>query len=381
MAGDSRPILAPDAKPVSESRGAGPASQVYTWEPSNAAIAARYGVRPEDVLRFDTNTSPLPPPFAAEALAGPFEPPLNEYPDSSYEELTAAAAAYTGVQPHELIVGAGADEILDLVAKAYLAAGSSAIVPIPTYAMYGVLTAQRAARIVALPRLDADSGFALDVPAIVARLPEIAVLWLCSPNNPTGTVEPAANLEHILDAAGALATPPLVVVDEAYFEYSNETLIPWRARYPNLLAVRTVSKAFALAGARVGFAVGDRSVIERLERVRPPGSISTVSAHLAARALESPAHALENVRVLSAERDWLAGQLASTGWHSTPSVTNFLLVRIGGHDAAERAADALLHAGIVPRTFGPANPLRGHLRLTVRTRAENDRLLQVVRSL
>ena len=133
---------------------------MYTWEPSNAAIAARYGLRPEDVLRFDTNTSPLPPPFLAEALAEPFEPPLNEYPDSSYEELTAAAAAYAGVAPHEIVVGAGADEILDLVAKAYLAAGSAAIVPIPTYPMYGVLTSQRAARIVSVPRLGAQDGFA-----------------------------------------------------------------------------------------------------------------------------------------------------------------------------------------------------------------------------
>src|SRR5262245_66331405 len=83
------------------------ASQVYTWEPSNAAIAARYGLRPEDILRFDTNTSPLPPPFVGEALAEAFEPTLNEYPDSSYEELTAAAAVYTGVAPDQVIVGAG----------------------------------------------------------------------------------------------------------------------------------------------------------------------------------------------------------------------------------------------------------------------------------
>jgi len=354
---------------------------VYTWEPSNASIAARYGLRPEDVLRFDTNTSPLPPPFVAEALAAPFEPPLNEYPDSSYEELTAAAAAYTDVVPQEVIVGAGADEILDLVAKAYLAAGSSALLPIPTYAMYGVLTAQRSARIVAVPRLGTDAAFALDVPEVIARLPQVAVVWLCSPNNPTGAAEPAQNLNVILDAAAGLPSAPLIVVDEAYFEYSGTTVIPWRERYANLLAVRTVSKAFALAGARVGFAVGDRSVIERLERVRPPGSISTLSAHLAARALSAPAYALENVRALSAERDWLAGQLSALGWLSAPSITNFLLVRVGDHDAAERAAEVLLHAGIVPRTFGPANPLRGYLRLTVRSRAENDRLLAAVAAL
>ena len=127
-----------------------PTSQVYTWEPSNAAIAARYGLQPEQILRFDLNTSPWQPPFLAEALKGPFEPPVNEYPDSWYADLTAAAAVYVGAEPHEIIVGAGADEVIDLVAKAYLPAGSSALVPIPTYSMYGVFTGHRAARIVGI---------------------------------------------------------------------------------------------------------------------------------------------------------------------------------------------------------------------------------------
>ena len=356
-------------------------SQVYTWEPSDAAIAARYGLRSSDILRFDTNTSPMPPPFVAEVLAGPFNPTLNEYPDSSYEELTAAAAAYAGVEPREVIVGAGADEILDLVAKAFLPAGSGALVPIPTYPMYGVLTTQRAARIIPIPRLAAGAHFAIDLVALTARLGEAAVVWLCSPNNPTGAVESADTIRAVLDAAASLPQSPLVVVDEAYFEYGGESVVAWRSRYPTLVAVRTVSKAFALAGARVGFAVGDRSVIERLERVRPPGSISTMSAQLSARALREPAYALENVRALSAERDWLADQLGALGWHAHNSVTNFLLVRIGDNAAAQRASESLLGAGIVPRTFGPANPLRGHLRLTVRTREQNERLLEVLRTI
>jgi histidinol-phosphate aminotransferase len=358
-----------------------PAPQVYTWEPSNAAIAARYGLRPEDILRFDTNTSPVPPAFLADALAGPFDPPLNEYPDSSYADLTAAAAAHAGVEPPEIIVGAGADEVLDLVAKACLPAASAALVPIPTYPMYGVLTSQRAARIVAVPRLGPAQLFALDVPAVIARLPEVAVVWLCSPNNPTGAEDTAADIEAVVRAASEAPNQPLVVVDEAYFEFSGVTVIPWLAGYSNLLVVRTVSKAFALAGVRVGYGVGSRSVIERLERVRPPGSISTVSAHIATIALRSPGYATANAAALSAERAWLAGELATLGWASAPSVCNFLLVSIGDHEAAERAADGLLHAGIVPRTFGPANPLRGHLRLTVRTRPENERLLGVVAKL
>jgi histidinol-phosphate aminotransferase len=362
-------------------RPASAVSQVYTWEPSNAAIAARYGLRPEEILRFDTNTSPSPPAFVAEALHGPFEPPVNEYPDSSYFDLTQAAASYVGAQPEEIVVGAGADEIIDLIAKAYLPAGSAALVPIPTYPMYGVLTSQRAARIVSVPRLGGDENFALDVPATIAKLSDVRVVWLCSPNNPTGSEEPEHNIRAVVDAASGLADPPLVVVDEAYHEFVRSSVLDWSGRPGSLLAVRTVSKAFALAGVRVGFAVGSRPVIERLERVRPPGSISTISAHIATQALRDPDYATANARALAAEREWLWDRLKQLGWLAWPSATNFLLVRIGDHDAAEHAAEGLFRAGIVPRTFGPANPLRGHLRLTVRSRPENERLLGTVASL
>ncbi len=145
-----------------------------------------------------------------------------------------------------------------------------------------------------------------------------------------------------------------------------------------MVVVRTVSKAFALPGIRVGYAIAARPTIERLERVRPPGSISTISAALAAAALREPQLARENVARLSAEREWLSARLAEAGWQPYPSVTNFLLVRIGDQAAAEAASERLLRGGIVPRTFGAANPLRGHLRLTVRSRSENERLLEVI---
>jgi histidinol-phosphate aminotransferase len=205
------------------------------------------------------------------------------------------------------------------------------------------------------------------------------VIWLCAPNNPTGAPEPLSVIEQVLDAAAAVGpTGPVVVVDEAYAEFSSETSLSLLDRYPGLIVVRTVSKAFALAGMRVGYAVAQRPTIARLERMRPPGSVSTVSATVAAAALRDPARARRNAAELGRERDWLAGQLASTGLPAYPSITNFLLVRVGAVAVAEELTEVLLRAGIVTRTFGPANPLRGHLRFTVRTRHENERLLGVV---
>ena len=356
-----------------------PASLVYTWEPSDAVIARRYGLRPDQILRFDTNTSPLPPNEVIDArLAEPFDPTLNEYPDSSYEELTTAIAGYNGVAPERILVGAGADEVLDCAAKAFLPAGGAAILPAPTYGMYAVLTGQRAARVLTVPRLGAAHGYGLDVPGILAALPDAQLVWLCAPNNPTGTLDDEASICQVLDAAAGLPKPPIVVVDEAYFEFVDRTLIPLTEAYPHLVVVRTMSKAFALAGVRVGYAIAARPTIERLERVRPPGSISTISAALATAALARPELARANVDSIAAERTWLTERLRDAGYQVEDSVANFVLVLAGPLVSAETVAERLQRAGIVPRTFGPDHPLAGYLRLTVRSRAENTRLLEVL---
>ncbi len=372
-------MAAPVSNPASDRPSPAPVSQVYTWEPSNTVLAARYGLRPSDILRFDLNTSPLAAPDLAAALAGPFDPPINEYPDSMYANLAEAAAAYVGVDTSLILVGAGADEVLDIIAKTFLPPGGRAVVPIPTYSMYGVLSTQRSATLDAILRLPASAGFGIDLERLLPRVAGADLVWLCAPNNPTGAPEPLAVIEQVLDAAAASGPGgPVVVVDEAYAEFSTETSVSLIARYPALVVVRTVSKAFALAGMRVGYAIAQRPTVERMERLRPPGSVSTVSAAVAAAALRDPGHALRNVAELSRERDWLADRLAGAGSPAYPSITNFLLVRIGSVEAAEELTEVLLRAGIVTRTFGPANPLRGHLRLTVRTRAENERLLDVL---
>jgi histidinol-phosphate aminotransferase len=371
--------------PVTFTLPAQPAS--YSWEATDEEVAARYGVDPADIVRFDLNTSPTPPELVGRLLAaGRFETPLSEYPPSDYRRLVGAAAEAYGVATDELLVGAGADEILDLVGKAFLPAGGSAVIPTPSYAMYRVVTEQRGAAAVAVPRLPEVEGWAMDVDAVRAAATDSQVVWLCSPNNPTALAEPDGAVAQLLDgiaadAAAARRDPPVVVLDEAYAEFVGASLLPLRLEHPNLVVVRTASKAYALAGLRVGFAVARPETIARIAPYRPPGSISTVSVTIVTEALRDPQAMRENLARVEAERDRLAAGLAAAGWRVGPSVTNFLLVRFADPKVAAAAAEGLLRHGLVPRTFGAGHPLADSLRLTVRDRAGNDRLIDVARSL
>ena len=371
--------------PVTSSSPTLPAT--YSWEATNEEVAARYGVPIDSIVRFDLNTSPTPPALVDRLLAaGRFDAPVSEYPPSDYRRLVAAAAARYGVGTHEILVGAGADEILDLVAKAFIAPGATAVVPSPTYAMYRVCTEQRVATVISVPRRSAADGWAIDVPATRAAAGDAALVWLCSPNNPTGMAEPDGAIADLLeglaaDAAMAGRDAPIVVLDEAYAEFVGASLVGLRDAYPNLIVVRTISKAYAMAGLRVGFAIARPEVIARINPYRPPGSVSVISVTIATEALLDDTILIENLARVARERARLAASLGDAGWRVGRSVTNFVLVDFGTPEAAARVADALLTHGLVPRTFGAGHPLAGHLRLTVRDSRENDRLITAAQHL
>ncbi|HEX5014658.1 MAG TPA: histidinol-phosphate transaminase [Candidatus Limnocylindrales bacterium] len=370
--------------PVTYTLPTQPAS--YSWEATDEEVAARYGVDVATIVRFDLNTSPAPPDVASRLLAaGRFESPLSEYPPSDYRRLVEAAAATYGVGSDELLVGAGADEILDLVGKTFLPPGGIAVIPTPSYAMYRVITEQRGASVAAVPRLGEDERWASDMPAVRAAARASQVVWLCSPNNPTGLAEPNGAIEQLLqglaeDAAAAGAAPPIVVLDEAYAEFVGTSLLPLRERYANLIVVRTASKAYALAGLRVGFAVARPETVARIAPYRPPGSIATTSVTIVTEALRDPTAMRANLARVEREHEYLSEGLRAAGWRVGPSVTNFLLVRFATVEAAAAAAEGMLRRGLVPRTFGAGHPLADSLRLTVRDRDENDRLIDAARS-
>ncbi len=357
----------------------------YSWEPTTDYLAARYGLPRESIVRFDVNTSPLPPDLG-EVLAGPFDPKLSEYPPSDYATLVAAAADSCGVRTDEILPTAGADEALDLTARAFLGEGSLAVAPTPTYAMYQIVTEQRGARFQAVPRKGAAEGFAVDVPALVEASRSAQLVWLCEPNNPTGSVEPLDRIEDILARLAANAAQdgreaPVVAMDEAYADFAGRTALQLRVDYPRLVVIRTMSKAHALAGARVGFAVARPETLAPIVSYRAPASVSTVSAALAEAALRRPELAAANVARIEEQRARLERELAALGWRPYPSSTNFILFRFSSAQAASRAAESLLRRGLVPRTFGPDHPFADCLRLTVRSAGENDRLIAAAREI
>jgi histidinol-phosphate aminotransferase len=365
--------------PFSVSSPVDPSS--YSWEATDDAVAERYGIPVSQVLRFDLNTSPAPPPELARILAeGVFETRLSEYPPGDYRRLVEAAAAAYDVTFEEVVPGAGADEILDMCTKAFLPAGEFIAIAVPTYPMYRINAEQRGGHVIAVPRLGPDHGWAMDLPAMREAARRATLLWLCNPNNPTGRLEPAGAIEELLEGIDADAAidgrgVPAVVVDEAYSEFTGTSVIPLRLRFPNVVAVRTASKAYALAGLRVGFAIGAPETIHRIAVYRAPGSIGTISVTAVTHALRDQTSMRANVERVRGERPRFAAGLEAAGFRPQPSVTNFLLLDLVTPERAAAAADALMRRGLVPRTFGHSHPLSSCLRVTVRTPDEDDRLV------
>lgn len=339
---------------------------VYQWQPTTRQIAARAGIEPGDVIRFDHNTSPATFDWAGEAAAAAASG-LNEYPGADYRPLREAIAAYTGTDPDQVVPGAGADELILLTAGAFLPTGGTAVSAPPTYTLYAVATGQRDATLVEVPRRTFDFG--LDVETMKSAARTANLVWLCVPNNPTGHRDPDNEIRAIIESTGAV-----VVLDGAYAEFTGDRWSTWLDEYPNLVVLGTMSKAFALAGARVGYSLSSPALAAELHKRRPPGSISTLSAALAERALAEPDWATANVEAVTAQRDSLAARLAGLGFEMSPTVTNFVLARVGP-GARDLAENLMWEDGIVVRSFPETHTLNLYLRFTVRSPAENDRLI------
>jgi histidinol-phosphate aminotransferase len=298
----------------------------YGWAMSTAEAARIAGVAPHEVLRFDGNTPPEPPTYASEATIADALAEIQRYPHGGFPTLLDAIAEYAGVDAERIVLGAGADDLLLLCGRAFAGPGDVvSVLDEPTYPVFRLAAWLAGAEV-------GDEGAVLT--------------YCCRPHNPTG-------------AFGALPEYRPLVVDEAYFEFAGETA----AGTPGVIAVRTFSKAFALAAARVGYAVADADVAQELVVRQDPLPVTTLSAALALAALRAGP---PDVRPTIVERERLASRLRELGLEPLASHTNFVYVPT---QAAGETYERLVRRGLVVRPFDEA------IRITVHAPQANDRLL------
>jgi len=301
---------------------------------------------------------------------------LNRYPEPQPRELVTALAALYGVTPAQLLVGRGSDEAIDLLTRAFCAAGRDAVIVCPpTFGMYAVAARIQGAGVVAVP-LRRDDAYALDLPALLAALaPAVRLVHLCTPNNPTVNEIPEAQVLQVLRACEGRA---LVVVDEAYGEFAlHPGYAPRLAEFPHLVVLKTLSKAHGLAGARVGSLLASPQLVAMLRKIIPPYAMAQPTVEAAMKVLQPAAQAIARSRVAAtiAERGRLATVLAALPavlrvW---PSAANFLLVEFRDAGAA---LQAIAGVGLLVRDLRSQPGLGAALRLTIGTPEQNERLLR-----
>lgn len=320
----------------------------------------------------NANESPWPP------FGG--EDGWNRYPDPQPAALVTRLATLYGLAPDQVLVGRGSDEGIDLLVRAFCAAGRDAVlISPPTFGMYATCARVQGAGVVEAPL---DGHFNLAVAAVLAAMtPAVKLVFVCAPNNPAGSGVARAD---ILRLAAALAGRALLVVDEAYVEFAGPqgSVADCIGTFANLVVLRTLSKAWALAGVRVGSVLADARVIALLRKIMPPYPMPVPCMEAALRTLsEEGIGALqERVARIRAERVRLRGELASLASvrEVLPSQTNFLAVRFADAGAAYAA---LLAAGVVVRDLRRYPGLGDALRISIGSPADNDRVLEVLRCL
>lgn len=310
------------------------ALDAYQWPPSNEAIAARVGLDPRSIIRFDGNVAPTPPASARPAALARALADINEYDRGRYEPLREAIAAYHGFGLDQIALGAGSDEFIVLCSRIFAEGGTIATVPAVSYSMYRYAALMAGATLIDDPS-KAD------------------LVFVCRPNNPTG------ELPDIPDVPGQL------IIDEAYADYAGVDALE-RVK-DGAIVLRTFSKAFGLAGARVGYAIATPELTAVISSRQAPLSVSSLSAALATAALSSPPDVTRQI----AERERLTRELSELGLVPTRSYTNFLYVPM---DNAVELVEKLLPYGIVMRSYD------GGLRISVRDELDDNLLLDALRA-
>ena len=339
-----------------------------------AELAREMGLNEADIVKLASNENPLGPSPAALAAIQTCLPELARYPDGNGFALKAALAKKYNVTPEQIVLGNGSNDVLEFAARALLTPGTSAVFSQHAFAVYPLVVQAMGARSIEVPAQD----FGNDAQALLAAIEDdTRILFIANPNNPTGTL-------LLPDALLALIEqiPPhvLVVLDEAYYEYLAPDVaadsVRWLQRFPNLLIARTFSKAYGLAGLRVGFALAHSEVAALLNRVRQPFNVSSVAQAAAVAALGDTTHLQHSIALNSAGMQQICAGLQRLGLTFIPSFGNFLSFRIGNATAMYQR---LLKRGVIVRPLGNYG-MPEYLRVSIGLAAENDKFLSALAS-
>ena len=332
-----------------------------------------------NIVKLASNENPLgPSPRALEAAAGVLSE-MHLYPDGGGFELRAALASRLGVASEQITLGNGSNDVLELVARVFLSPRVNAVFSQHAFAVYPIVTQATGAEARVAPAHDGSRGpqYGHDLDALRAAItPSTRVVFIANPNNPTGTWLQKSELLAFLEA---LPEHVVVVVDEAYFEYVRTPDYPdavqWLGRFPNLIVTRTFSKAYGLAGLRVGYSVSSADIADLLNRVRQPFNVNAPALAAATAALDDAAHLARTVELNDQGLQQLTAGLTARRLGVIPSVGNFVTVDM--RRQAGSVYDALLREGVIVRPVANYG-LPNHLRITVGDQGQNERFLSAL---
>ena len=321
-------------------------------------------------IRLNTNESPFPPPQEWVTSLSEIAKSLawNRYPDRDAQELCATIAQRHGVQPDQIFVANGSNEVIQTILLAYGGEGRTVATFEPTYQMYAQIARVTGAEVVKGERRSDLTLDPVEIERVITRH-QPAVTFLCNPNNPTGLVEPRENLEAILEVASGI-----VVVDEAYAEFSEWTALDLVSEDQPLVVTRTFSKTLSMAALRVGYVVAPTWVVEQLRIAVLPYHLDAFKQAATIAALAYTDQMEERVSLIKGERSRIENEMRSLGVHVWPSGSNFILFRPNGTDARQ-VWQSLLDQGVLVRDCSSWAGLEGCLRVTVGTEQENSAFL------
>lgn len=331
-------------------------------------ISERIGVPVSQIIKLDANENPYgPSPRVKEALAGCDD--LHRYPDPDSTVLREALAKFTGMDFDNVIAGAGADELIELACRLFLRPGDSIIDNIPTFGMYSIFTGFYDGRVLNVRRTE---GFGVDVPAVLRKIEDkTKIIFVASPNNPTGNTTPEGDIARLLH------TGLVVVVDEAYYDFSGKTVAHLVPKFDNLIVLRTFSKLAGLAGFRVGYGLFPKAIAKQIWKIKQPYNVTTPSQIAALASLQDIDRLQENARAIVRERERLFRMLERVDYlEPLPSEANFIFCNVRKGNAFH-IKKALERRGIFVRYF--RKPLlENGIRISVGTPAQSDVLVSTL---